>query len=83
VPELGKNYYDLLRATVLTLSNNELSSSSKIQEIVARYKSVEMSTLLAEAISFQDEEHKSLDAEASTAFQSALEIAFEIFNFSN
>jgi hypothetical protein len=78
MPELG-TYYDLLQATISTLSRSGLSTSAKIQEVITRYKSRPISDLLVEGIAFADEQ-KLLSAEASQAFRSARQVEFELWN---
>src|SRR5262249_11147397 len=78
MPELRESY-DLLYATVATLSNGKLSTNAKIQEAIARYKSGNITNLMVEGIAFADEQ-TSIDAEALQAFGSALEVALELWS---
>jgi hypothetical protein len=77
-PELLK-HYGLLRSTISTLCNGELSSSAKIQEVITGYKRGRITDLLVEGIAFEDE-LASLDAEDSRALQSARAVAFALWH---
>jgi hypothetical protein len=78
MPELRK-HYDLLHATISTLSKSDLPISSKIREVIARYKNGSIRSLLVEGIAFADEQ-TSLDAKAELAFRRATEVAFELWH---
>jgi Restriction endonuclease len=73
LPEL-REHYDLLRATISTLSKNDLSANSKIQEVIARYKTYPISQVLLDAFRFEDEQ-KLTDQVAEKALRSAWAVA--------
>ena len=71
--------YDLLHATISTLSKNELSTSSKIKKVIGQYKTGSIIAFLREAIACK-EELTWHDAKALQAFSNARMVAYELWN---
>jgi hypothetical protein len=78
LPEL-REHYDLLHATISTLSKSDLSANFKIQEVIARYKRYPIHQVLLDAVRFYDEQ-KITDQIADEAFRSACKVAYDLWN---